>query len=187
MTTLFVTQLDFKITEADLLERFKQYGNVAKVNVVRDKQTNRSRGFAFIEMLDAQQAQQAIQALNGTIWNGRACVVKEAEKKTNSPTSKSEPKTSNINLAPERKTTIENKPSTIKKKTTKDKPNDNTADGKNKKTKMNAYKKSKKNNLFIEEDDDADFDLFGRDVIEDIDEEDYKKYLLNQDDNDMDD
>src|SRR5690606_18762466 len=79
MTTIFVAKLDFGVTESELLNLFQQYGIVSKVTVAKDKETNKSRGFAFVEMPKAEEANAAISALDGYSFNGRKCVIKEAE------------------------------------------------------------------------------------------------------------
>jgi len=178
MTTLFVTQLEFGVSESDLLALFQQYGTVAKVNIIKDKQTNRSKGFGFVEMSNAQQAQKAIEALNGHVLNGRACVVKEAEKRTNNK-QQSQSQTVSQHQREITPTQFPDKKATAKKKSAKN-TTDNVSDGRNKKTKMNAYKKSSKNNIFISDEDELDeLDLF-KDLREnEIEDEDYRAYILN--------
>lgn len=83
MTTIFVAKLDFGVTENELLGLFQQYGTVAKVTVAMNKETNTPRGFAFVEMPNAQEAEKAISAMDGYSFNGRKCVVKEAEDRSN--------------------------------------------------------------------------------------------------------
>ena len=65
MKNIFVGNLDFNATEASIRSLFERYGTVDRVNVVTDRDTGRSRGFAFVEMSDTAQADQAISALNG--------------------------------------------------------------------------------------------------------------------------
>jgi len=79
---IFVGNLDFAATESSVRTLFEPYGNVERVNVVTDRDTGRSRGFAFVEMTDAAQADQAIAALNGANLEGRALNVNEARPKT---------------------------------------------------------------------------------------------------------
>jgi RNA recognition motif-containing protein len=74
---LYVGNLPFNTTEDELRELFGQHGNVQSVRVVTDRETGRSRGFAFVEM-DADAAETAIRALNGTQLGGRALRVNEA-------------------------------------------------------------------------------------------------------------
>jgi RNA recognition motif-containing protein len=81
MKNIFVGNLDFGATESSIRALFEPYGNVDRVNVVTDRDTGRSRGFAFVEMSDSAQADQAIQALNGANVDGRALNVNEARPK----------------------------------------------------------------------------------------------------------
>jgi len=78
-TKLFVGNLPFQATNADLEDLFSQVGAVASVNLITDKFTGRSRGFGFVEMADAQAAQQAIERFNGAELHGRALTVNEAK------------------------------------------------------------------------------------------------------------
>jgi|ERR1700722_19222080 cold-inducible RNA-binding protein len=78
MKNIFVGNLDFSATESAVRALFEPYGNVERVSVVTDRDTGRSRGFAFVEMTDGAQADQAIAALNGSDLNGRALNINEA-------------------------------------------------------------------------------------------------------------
>jgi cold-inducible RNA-binding protein len=80
MKNIFVGNLDFSATDSSVRSLFEPYGAVERVNVVTDRDTGRSRGFAFVEMSDAAQA--AINALNGANLDGRALNVNEARPKT---------------------------------------------------------------------------------------------------------
>lgn len=82
MKNIFVGNLDFATTEASIRALFEAYGNVDKVNLITDRDTGRSRGFAFVEMADAAEADRAITALNGTNLDGRALNVNEARPKS---------------------------------------------------------------------------------------------------------
>jgi RNA recognition motif-containing protein len=82
MKNIFVGNLDFSATESSVRALFEPYGNVERVNLVTDRDTGRSRGFAFVEMTDSAQADQAIAALNGVNQNGRALNINEARPKT---------------------------------------------------------------------------------------------------------
>lgn len=75
---LFVGSLPFATNEDTLGSLFSQHGQVVSVNVIKDKYTGQSRGFAFVEMNTEEEAQKAIAALNGTTLEGRTIVVKEA-------------------------------------------------------------------------------------------------------------
>ena len=81
MKNIFVGNLDYTVTAESVRSLFERYGNVERVNLVTDRETGRSRGFAFVEMPDARQADQAITALNGTDLAGRALNVNEARPK----------------------------------------------------------------------------------------------------------
>jgi RNA recognition motif-containing protein len=82
MKNIFVGNLDFGTTEASLRALFEAYGNVEKVNLITDRDTGRSRGFAFVEMSDAAEADRAITALNGSNLDGRPLNVNEARPKS---------------------------------------------------------------------------------------------------------
>ena len=69
--TIYVSNLSFTITDDQLKKVFAPFGDVASAKVMTDKFTNRSRGFAFIEMPDEQQGQKAIDDLNGSNCEGR--------------------------------------------------------------------------------------------------------------------
>ena len=68
---LFVGNLDFKVTENDLQDAFAAFGNVAEVNLVTDRATGRPRGFAFVTMSTPEEAQKAIEGMNGKELGGR--------------------------------------------------------------------------------------------------------------------
>jgi RNA recognition motif-containing protein len=76
---IFVAKLDFQTTSEDLQSLFEQFGTVDSAKVVFDKETGRSRGFAFVEMPNDDEAQEAINNLNETNVDGRTIVVKKAE------------------------------------------------------------------------------------------------------------
>jgi cold-inducible RNA-binding protein len=82
MTKIFVGNLSFQATEAELTSLFAQYGAVETVSVITDRMTGQPRGFAFIEMSDRKQAESAISALNGSDLQGRTLNVNEARPKT---------------------------------------------------------------------------------------------------------
>ena len=81
---IFVGSLPFSTQEDELRSYFESYGGVGSINIILDKFTGRSRGFAFVEMENEQEAQKAIQALNGKEINGRAIVVNQAEERRES-------------------------------------------------------------------------------------------------------
>jgi RNA recognition motif-containing protein len=78
---LYVGNLSFDSTEADLTDLFGRHGSVESVAVITDRETGRARGFAFVEMSEASAAQDAIRALDGTDFGGRSIKVNEAQDK----------------------------------------------------------------------------------------------------------
>ena len=78
MTNIFVGNLSYQTTEAELEAAFAAYGAVERVSVVRDRDTGQPRGFAFVEMTNAGDATTAINGMNGREVNGRALNVNEA-------------------------------------------------------------------------------------------------------------
>ena len=76
---LYVGNLSFDSTEADLTDLFGRHGSVESVAVITDRETGRARGFAFVEMSEASAAQDAIRALDGTDFGGRSIKVNEAQ------------------------------------------------------------------------------------------------------------
>jgi RNA recognition motif-containing protein len=76
---LYVGNLTYNITSTDLEELFTPYGTVQSAQVVVDRDTNRSKGFGFVEMGSDAEAQAAIQALNGHNYDGRNLTVNEAK------------------------------------------------------------------------------------------------------------
>ncbi|OGI07040.1 MAG: RNA-binding protein [Candidatus Melainabacteria bacterium RIFCSPLOWO2_02_FULL_35_15] len=79
---LFVGNLSFEVTDFDLEDLFKQYGEVVSAKVILDRDTSRSRGFGFVEMSSESSAQSSIDALNGTEVKGRAINVSIAKERT---------------------------------------------------------------------------------------------------------
>lgn len=79
---IFVGSLSFEITDLDLEDLFKQYGEVLSAKVIVDRDSGRSRGFGFVEMSSDGSAQSAIDALNGTEVKGRTVNVSIAKEKT---------------------------------------------------------------------------------------------------------
>ncbi len=84
---IYVSNLSFTVQDEDLKEYFSEYGEVSSSKVIMDKMTNRSRGFAFVEMSDDAAAAKAIAELNGAMVDGRALRLSEArprEERSNS-------------------------------------------------------------------------------------------------------
>lgn len=75
---LYVGNLNYRVKEADLRGVMEEYGTVDSVRIITDRETKRSKGFAFVEMPEAAEATNAINALNGAEYAGRPMVVKEA-------------------------------------------------------------------------------------------------------------
>ncbi len=80
-TRLYVGNLSFNTSDEDIRQAFSQCAEVSEVKLVLDRDTGRSRGFAFVEMVDEQGAQKAIEQLNGTSLDGRPLRVNEAEER----------------------------------------------------------------------------------------------------------
>jgi cold-inducible RNA-binding protein len=75
---LFVGNLSFNTTENDLQDAFAAFGTVTEANLMMDRMTNRPRGFGFVTMASAEEAQKAIDGLNGKEMDGRALTVNVA-------------------------------------------------------------------------------------------------------------
>ena len=78
---IFVGSLPFSVEEADLRGYFEEYGAVESVKIISDKFTGRSKGFGFVEMPNDEEAQKAIDELNGGTVEGRTIVVNKSEPK----------------------------------------------------------------------------------------------------------
>lgn len=84
-TKLFVGNLSFNLTENDLQDAFSAFGTVTEVNLMLDRATNRPRGFAFVSMSSKEEADKAIQGMNGKQLDGRALTVNEARPREDRP------------------------------------------------------------------------------------------------------
>lgn len=82
---LYIGNLSFNTTEGDLQEYFAKMGTVVSCNVIMDKYTNKSRGFAFVEMSSQEEANKAIAEYNGKDFQGRALKVNEAKPREDKP------------------------------------------------------------------------------------------------------
>jgi RNA recognition motif-containing protein len=82
MKNIFVGNVSFQTSEQQIRSLFETHGTVDRVNVVTDRDTGQARGFAFVEMGNTSEADQAIAALNGTDVDGRTLNVNEARPKT---------------------------------------------------------------------------------------------------------
>lgn len=201
MTSIFVAKLDFGVDNQQLTALFETYGKVNKATVALDRETGKSRGFGFVEMLDAGEAETAIKNLDNSLVNGRPIAVKQAEDRSNArPAPRPSGDAPRRDFRPGEGTTsrefsrpnVDDSPAPfvpeIKKEIRNKVPKAPTARENEgpKVKKMEAYKKSGKDNRFLGDDDDdleGDFDLFGRDEDEEEDE-DYSKYLANASDDD---
>ena len=76
---IYVSNLSFNVTDEDLNEYFAEYGEVTSAKVILDKFTQKSRGFAFVEMSDEEAAKKAIQELDGASVDGRTINVSVAK------------------------------------------------------------------------------------------------------------
>ena len=76
---IYVGNLGFSITNEALSQKFAQYGTVSSAKVIMDRDTNRSKGFGFVEMSSSSEASDAINGLNGTDYEGRQMNVSEAK------------------------------------------------------------------------------------------------------------
>ena len=80
---IYVGNLSFEATEADIESAFSEFGDVTSVNIIKDRETGRSRGFAFVEMRDQESGQQAIDGMNNQQIAGRSVTVNEARPREN--------------------------------------------------------------------------------------------------------
>ena len=78
---IYVGNLSYKVRENDLLGVLAEYGKVDSCKIIKDRETGKSKGFAFVEMADDMAATKAIEELNGAEFDGRTMVVKEARQK----------------------------------------------------------------------------------------------------------
>ncbi len=82
---IFVSNFGFSVQDEDLKEYFSEYGEVSSAKVIIDRESNRSKGFGFVEMPDGAAANKAIAELNGAMIDGRAIRVTEARPKEDRP------------------------------------------------------------------------------------------------------
>jgi RNA recognition motif-containing protein len=82
---LYVSNLDYDVTEKELKELFIQHGEVSTVKIITDYNTGRARGFAFVEMPNDNEARKAIEKINGMLVNDRAIAVQQARPKEDKP------------------------------------------------------------------------------------------------------
>jgi len=82
---IYVGNLSFEATEDEVRALFAEFGEVSSVNLISDRDSGRPKGFGFVEMPQAEQAQKAMQALNAKEFKGRPLNVNEARPKTDRP------------------------------------------------------------------------------------------------------
>lgn len=82
---IYVGNLPYSVSDADLRETFSQFGEVSQVNLIADKFTGESKGFGFVEMDNNSQADAAIKGLNGTDLKGRNITVNQAKPRADRP------------------------------------------------------------------------------------------------------
>ena len=85
MTNIYVGNLAYSVEDAELQALFEPYGEVRSAKVIMDRDTGRSRGFGFVEMIDDDEAQEAIEALNGSESGGRRLTVNVARPRGERP------------------------------------------------------------------------------------------------------
>jgi RNA recognition motif-containing protein len=85
VTNIYVGNLSFRATEDDVRSAFSAHGQVSAVNIIMDRETGRSRGFAFVEMPNADEARTAVERINGKDIAGRSVTVNEARPRTDRP------------------------------------------------------------------------------------------------------
>ena len=78
MKNIYVGNLDFRCTEAELRTKFEVYGQVDKITIVLDQNSGQPRGFAFVEMTNDVESEKAIAGLNSSLMKGRTLYVNEA-------------------------------------------------------------------------------------------------------------
>lgn len=81
--TIYVGNLNYQASEQDLMDLFSEYGEVKEVKIIKDHNTGRPRGFAFVEMEDEQAITQAVDALNDKEFMQRTLVVNKARPRSN--------------------------------------------------------------------------------------------------------
>ena len=82
---IYVGNMAYSMTEDELRDLFSNYGTVSSARLVTDRDTGRAKGFGFVEMADANEANAAIEAINGTKQGGRELVVNEARPREERP------------------------------------------------------------------------------------------------------
>ena len=89
---IYVGNLPYNVTEADLKEAFSAFGTVSSVTLIKDKFTDQSKGFGFVEMANNSEADAAIKGLNETAFKGRNITVNQAKPKSDRPQRSNRPR-----------------------------------------------------------------------------------------------
>ena len=87
--SIYVGNLSYDVSQSDLKEVFEEYGSVSRVSLPMDRETNRPRGFAFVDMSSKEEEAKAIETLDGAEWMGRTLRVNEAKPRENNRSSRS--------------------------------------------------------------------------------------------------
>ncbi|PWW81089.1 MULTISPECIES: RNA recognition motif domain-containing protein [Prosthecochloris] len=82
---IYIGNLPYSITEDELRDKFSEFGQVDRANIIKDKFSGRSKGFGFVEMPNDGEAQSAIDSLNDTDFNGRSIKVNQARPREERP------------------------------------------------------------------------------------------------------
>jgi len=82
---IYVGNLKYSVSDETLREMFSEFGDVASADVIKDKFSGQSKGFGFVDMPNQPEAEDAIQALNETLQDGRKLTVNEARPRTERP------------------------------------------------------------------------------------------------------
>lgn len=82
---IYISNLSYDVTDADLKELFEEYGEVSSAKVIMDRETGRSRGFGFVEMPENEQGQKAIDELNQAEYDGKVISVNVAKPRADRP------------------------------------------------------------------------------------------------------
>ena len=89
---IYVGNLPYNVTDADLKESFSAFGTVSSVTLIKDKFTDQSKGFGFVEMANNSEADAAIKGLNETAFKGRNITVNQAKPKSDRPQRSNRPR-----------------------------------------------------------------------------------------------
>jgi cold-inducible RNA-binding protein len=82
---IYVGNLSFNLSEDELKQKFEEFGSVNSVNIIKDRDTGKSKGFGFVEMAEKEAGDSAINEMNGQEYEGRRIIVNEARPRTDRP------------------------------------------------------------------------------------------------------